>query len=79
MPPSVVFTADAGQQSYVWVVDEGSQKVTRRAVKTGKLTPVGIAVTEGLKPGEWVVIGRRAFAPRESGSEDSPGREPVAP
>ena len=55
VPPSAVFTADAGQQSYVWVVDEGSQKVTRRAVKTGKLTPVGIAVTEGLKPGEWVV------------------------
>ena len=55
VPPSAVFTADAGQQSYVWVVEEGSQKVTRRAVKTGKLTPVGIAVTEGLKPGEWVV------------------------
>jgi RND family efflux transporter MFP subunit len=55
VPPSAVFTAEAGQQSYVWVVGEGSQEVTRRAVKTGKLTPVGIAVTEGLKPGEWVV------------------------
>ena len=55
MPPGAVFTAETGEQTYVWVVDEGSQKVTRRAVKTGKLTPVGIAITEGLKPGEWVV------------------------
>jgi hypothetical protein len=37
------------------VVDEGSKKVARRKVKTGELTPAGIAVTEGLKLGEWVV------------------------
>ncbi|MCR4414188.1 MAG: efflux RND transporter periplasmic adaptor subunit [Thermoguttaceae bacterium] len=55
VPPGAVFSADAGQQSYIWVVEEGSQKVTRRAVKTGKLTPVGLAVIEGLKAGEWVV------------------------
>jgi RND family efflux transporter MFP subunit len=55
VPPSAVFTADAGQQSYIWVVGEGSQKATRRAVKTGRLTPVGLAITEGLKRGEWVV------------------------
>jgi multidrug efflux pump subunit AcrA (membrane-fusion protein) len=39
----------------VWVVDESSRKVTRREVATGKLTPVGLAVTAGLQPGEWVV------------------------
>lgn len=58
VPPSAVFTPENGQadqQSYVWVVDEGSQKVARRAIRTGTLTPVGIAVTEGLKTGEWVV------------------------
>lgn len=55
VPPGAVFTGESGQQTYVWVVDEGSQKVARRAVKTGSLTPVGIAVTEGLKPGECVV------------------------
>ncbi|NLX97180.1 MAG: efflux RND transporter periplasmic adaptor subunit [Rhodopirellula sp.] len=53
VPPSVVFTEEAGQQAYVWTVQ--GEKVARRAVKTGKLTPVGIAVTEGLKAGEWVV------------------------
>jgi RND family efflux transporter MFP subunit len=55
VPPGAVFAADAGQQSYVWVVDEGSKKAARREVKTGKLTPAGMAVSEGLKPGEWVV------------------------
>jgi RND family efflux transporter MFP subunit len=58
VPPSAVFTPEngqAGQQSYVWVVDEGSKTVARRAVRAGPLTPVGIAVLEGLQPGEWVV------------------------
>jgi RND family efflux transporter MFP subunit len=55
VPPSAVFTAEAGQQTFVWVVAEGSKKVARRGVKTGKLTSVGLTVVEGLKPGEWVV------------------------
>jgi len=55
VPPGALFTADTGQQSYVWVVGEGSEKVSQRAVKTGTITPVGIAIAEGLKPGEWVV------------------------
>lgn len=55
VPPGALLTDEAGSQAYVWVVDEGTQKVARRAVTAGKLTPVGIAVTEGIKPGEWVV------------------------
>jgi RND family efflux transporter MFP subunit len=58
VPPSAVFTdetAQAGHQSYVWVVEEDGGKVSRRAVTTGELTPVGIAVTAGLKAGNWVV------------------------
>jgi RND family efflux transporter MFP subunit len=58
VPPSAVFTdatGQAGQQSYVWVVGEDGGNVTRRAVTSGELTAVGIAVTEGLKTGEWVV------------------------
>jgi RND family efflux transporter MFP subunit len=58
VPPNAVFTPEngqAGQQSYVWVVDEGGQRVAQRAIRTGTMTPVGIAVTEGLKMGEWVV------------------------
>ena len=55
VPPGAVFAAGAGQESCVWVVAEGGDKVTQRTVKTGKLTPVGLTVTDGLKPGEWVV------------------------
>lgn len=58
VPASAVFTdktAQAGQQSYVWVVGEDDGKVSRRAVSTGELTPVGIAVTLGLETGEWVI------------------------
>ncbi len=58
VPPSAVFTGQTGQDTYVWVVaggGEGSRMVARKPVKTGKLTPVGIAVAEGLKTGDWVV------------------------
>lgn len=57
VPPGSVFTPDSGQvgQSCVWVVDEGSQKVAQRVIRTGVLTPVGLTVLDGLQPGEWVV------------------------
>jgi RND family efflux transporter MFP subunit len=57
VPASAIFTdpSQTSQQSYVWVVPEDGGDVTRRAVTLGELTPVGIAVSEGLKAGEWVV------------------------
>jgi RND family efflux transporter MFP subunit len=54
--PGATFMAESGEQTYVWVVDTVSKKVKRRAVKIGDLTPVGLTITEGLKPGESVVI-----------------------
>lgn len=55
VPPGAVFTDEAGKQAYVWVVDEGSKRVARQAVTAGKPTSVGLAIAEGLKPGQWVV------------------------
>ncbi|HBO45965.1 MAG TPA: efflux RND transporter periplasmic adaptor subunit [Planctomycetaceae bacterium] len=55
VPPGAVFAVESGQKSHVWVVDESTRKVARRAVETGRLTPVGVAITEGLQPGEWIV------------------------
>lgn len=55
VPAGAVFSKEAGGQSYVWVVDEGSQMVSRRKVTKGSLTPAGIVVTDGLQHGEWVV------------------------
>lgn len=54
--PSQAVFSDDGEQSYVWVVEEGSQTATRRAITTGQLTPVGLAVSDGIETGEWVVI-----------------------
>ncbi|WP_144057987.1 efflux RND transporter periplasmic adaptor subunit [Novipirellula maiorica] len=56
VPPSSVFTApEDDSQTFVWVFDEGTGKVSRRAIQTGELTPVGLKVDEGLEVGEWVV------------------------
>jgi len=55
VPASAIFTPETEKQSYVWVLDEGAGTVTRRAVQTGELTPGGVAVLEGLQPGEWIV------------------------
>jgi RND family efflux transporter MFP subunit len=55
VPPSAVFTAEDGQQTYVWVVGEKTGKIARRAVTTGDLTPVGLVITDGLERSEWVV------------------------
>ncbi|MDM4018251.1 efflux RND transporter periplasmic adaptor subunit [Roseiconus lacunae] len=52
VPARSVFTAD-DSQTYVWIVGDG--KVSRRAVKTGELTPVGIQILQGLEAGEQVV------------------------
>lgn len=55
IPAGAIQADETGQQSQVWVVDEKSGKVSRRKVKTGKLTAVGVQITSGLKPGEWVI------------------------
>lgn len=55
IPPRSVFTDGDARSSNVWVVDAQTKKVSKRTVTTGNLTPVGLEVTEGLRPGEWVV------------------------
>ncbi|QFT76289.1 efflux RND transporter periplasmic adaptor subunit [Erythrobacter sp. THAF29] len=53
LPESAVLADDEG--SYVYVVDD-EDKAVRRAVKTGMVTPEGIAITEGLTGNERVVL-----------------------
>jgi RND family efflux transporter MFP subunit len=55
IPVSATFTQGSAEQTFVWIVDEQSQTLSRRAVKTGALTDRGIQVLEGLEPGEWIV------------------------
>ncbi len=55
VPVGAVFTSPEGAQSYVWIVDEKSNKVARRDVTTSDLTPVGMRVTAGINVGDIVV------------------------
>ena len=56
VPLSAVFSPDASNESYVWVIDEKSSTVSRRAVTTGKLRSTGLAIDQGLAAGEWIAI-----------------------
>ena len=51
--PLVAVFSDQGDDSYVWVIDETSNKVARRQVEVGSLTNTGILV-KGVKTGEWI-------------------------
>ncbi len=54
VPPSALLAAEGGK-SAVWVIDESAKTVSQRPVKTGALVAQGMRISEGLKPGEWVV------------------------
>ena len=56
VPAAAIFTSGGESGSFVWVVDGSTQRVARRAVTTGPLTPMGVPVQTGLTVGEWVVI-----------------------
>ena len=55
IPAAAVFTPDTERQSYVWLVDESTQTVSSRMVKTGPITSLGQTILEGVQPGDWVV------------------------
>lgn len=57
VPAAALFTLENKQQSYVWVIDPKTNQVQRRAVSISDLTSTGVAITKGLKEGEWVVTG----------------------
>lgn len=55
VPAEAIFTPETEKQNYVWVVDADAGTVSRRKVVTGELTTGGVSITDGLKPGEWIV------------------------
>ncbi len=54
VPETAVFSPDDSDTTYVWVIDEQKKTVAKREVKAGELLDTGIAITDGLKPGEWI-------------------------
>ncbi len=79
VPVSAVFSPQNTDKSFVWVIDESSKTVSRREVVTGDLTDRGIQISNGLKPGEWVVTAGVNYlrADQKVKLLDEPGR--VAP
>ena len=66
-------------RAYVWVVGEGEPEGHAAGGENRQADSRRHRDHRGTQAGRVGGHGRRAFAPRESGSEDSPGREPVAP
>lgn len=56
IPATAVFAGEDPAKSYVWVIDEASKTLKSREVETGQLTPRGVLIRSGIKPGEWVVV-----------------------
>lgn len=54
VPVTSVFTFEGDGLSYVWVVDEGSQTVSRQQVELGKLTSSGYVIKGGLEVGDTI-------------------------
>ncbi len=55
IPPGAVVPAPDGGR-HVWVYDPAASHVSRRAIRIGDLTSDGLAVLDGLRPGERIVI-----------------------
>ena len=58
LPESAILSDDKG--NFVYVVDKGN-RAQRRPVRTGTVTPAGIAVIEGLRGNEMVVLRAGGF------------------
>lgn len=56
VPETALFADNGGQESFVWVVNEASQTVSKRQVDVFELTSNGYTITDGLVPGERIVV-----------------------
>jgi RND family efflux transporter MFP subunit len=56
VPVTAIFSPDAGDASYVWVIDEAQNTVARKAVVLGRLIGAGVEVESGLNPGDLIAI-----------------------
>ncbi len=54
IPETAVFSPDDSDTSFVWVINDQTKAVSKRKVTVGDLLDTGIAITDGLKPGEWI-------------------------
>lgn len=55
IPLTALFTGTNKKQSFVWVIDPATKKVSQREVTKGEIATKGVHITKGLTKGEWVV------------------------
>jgi RND family efflux transporter MFP subunit len=56
IPTTALFTEDDPSRSYVWVIDQATNRLERREVETGALSEFGVLIRLGLEAGEWIVV-----------------------
>ena len=54
VPVTALFSTTSGEQSYVWVIDQEIETVSRREVQLGRLANTGVEILSGLEPGELI-------------------------
>lgn len=54
IPVSAVFTDEASDNTFVWLINEKSLTVKKQKVEVGRLSDRGIRILSGLNRGEWV-------------------------
>ena len=55
VPATAVFAREDASKSFVWIVDETTNTLSRREVEIGPLARFGVLITSGLERGEWIV------------------------
>ncbi len=56
IPDTAIFSSDA-DTSAVWVVNQETQMVSKKTIEIATITPKGVIVSSGIKPGERIVTG----------------------
>lgn len=55
IPLTAVFPSTTGTERFVWIIDEDTNTLTKRAVTMGRLSQFGVFIDSGLTSGEWIV------------------------
>lgn len=56
LPASAVFSNDQTGNTFIWVVDESAEVVTKRQVEVSGISSFGMHITSGLETGDRVVV-----------------------
>ena len=63
VPESALFSPDGAeaQETFVWIIDEATQAVSRKAVTPVRVTLRGGMLVKGLDPGERIVTAGASY------------------